>query len=148
MRNNVCARKMKSQTQNIMKQFNLEEYLANPSKKVVTRDGRKVTRFLCTDAKGDYPIVALVEKFSGSEMPISYTKEGENRIGAKSNGDLFFVPEKHEGWVNIYKAGVYRETLVCMVNRYVGSSIWPTEEAAKTAADPDPVTTIKIEWEE
>ena len=131
-----------------MKQFNLEECLANPSKKVVTRDGRKVTRFLCTDAKGDYPIVALVEKFSGSEMPISYTKEGEYRIAAKSDGDLFFAPEKHEGWVNIYKAGVQRETLGCMANRYVGSSIWPTEEAAKTAADPDPVATIKIEWEE
>ena len=28
---------MKSQTQNIMKQFSLEEYLANPSKKVVTK---------------------------------------------------------------------------------------------------------------
>ena len=62
--------------------------------------------------------------------------------------DLFFAPEKHEGWLNIYKAVVHRETLVCMVNRYVGSSIWPTEEAAKTAADADPVATIKIEWEE
>lgn len=131
-----------------MKQFSLEEYLANPSKKVVTRDGRNVTRFLCTDAKGDYPIVALVEKFSGSEMPISYTKEGEYRIGAKSDGDLFFAPEKHEGWVNIYKAGIQKETLRCLVTRYVGSSIWPTEEEAKTAADPDPIATIKIEWEE
>ena len=131
-----------------MKQFNLAEYLKNPSKKVVTRDGRKVTRFLCTDAKGDYPIVALVEKFSGSEMPISYTKEGENRIGAKSDGDLFFAPEKHEGWVNIYKAAAPRETLGCLVTRYAGSCIWSTEEEAKAAADPDPVATIKIEWEE
>ena len=31
-----------------MKQFSLEEYLANPSKKVVTRDGRNV-RIICTD---------------------------------------------------------------------------------------------------
>ena len=131
-----------------MKQFSLEEYLANPSKKVVRRDGRKVTRFLCTDAKGDYPIVALVEKFSGSEMPISYTKKGENRIGAKSDGDLFFAPEKHEGWVNIYKAEVEIETFGCLVTRYAGLYIWPTEDAAKTAADPDPVATVKIEWEE
>ena len=29
-----------------MKQFNLEEYLKNSSKKVITRDGRKVTRIL------------------------------------------------------------------------------------------------------
>lgn len=33
-----------------MKPFNLEEYLANPSKKVVTGDGRKA-RIVCTDAK-------------------------------------------------------------------------------------------------
>ena len=31
-----------------MKQFNLEEYLNNPSKKVVTRDGRAV-KIYCTD---------------------------------------------------------------------------------------------------
>ena len=114
----------------------------------MTRDGRKVTRFLCTDAKGDYPIVALVENFSGSETPISYTKDGEFLIGRKSDGDLFFATEKHEGWVNIYKAGVQKETLGCLVTRYAGSSIWPTEEAAKTAADADNVITIKIEWEE
>ena len=41
-----------------MKPFNLEEYLANPSKKVVTRDGRKI-RIICTDAKSDYPIIVL-----------------------------------------------------------------------------------------
>ena len=74
-----------------MKSFNLEEYLKNPSKKVVTRDGRKVTRFLCTDVKGDYPIVALVENFSGNEIPISYTKDGKYRIWDKSGGDLFFA---------------------------------------------------------
>ena len=43
-----------------MKQFSLDEYLKNPKRKVVTRDGRNVTRLLCTDAEGDYPIVALV----------------------------------------------------------------------------------------
>ena len=44
-----------------MKQFNLEEYLKNPSRKVVTRDGRNV-RIICTDKRGtNFPIVALVE---------------------------------------------------------------------------------------
>lgn len=33
-----------------MKQFNLEEYLKNPKRKVVTRDGRDV-RVICTDRK-------------------------------------------------------------------------------------------------
>ena len=129
-----------------MKQFDLDAYLANPSRKVVTRDGRKA-RILCTDAKGDYPIVALVEENDG-EYSVSCTKDGRyylNEINDKN--DLFFAPVKREGWVNIYKAAT-RNTLVCMVTRYAGSSIWPTEEAAKTAADPDPVATIKIEWEE
>ena len=131
-----------------MKQFDLDEYLANPSKKVVTRDGRSVTRFLCTDARGLFPIVALVEKDDG-KYSVSYTKDGRffpNEINDKN--DLFFAPVKHEGWVNIYKAAVQRETLGCLHTRYMGSCIWPTEEAAKTAADADNAITIKIEWEE
>ena len=140
MRNNVCARKMKSQKHKrmIMKQFDLDEYLKNPSRKVVTRDGRKA-RILCTDAKGDFPIVALVEENDG-EYSVSCTKDGRyylNEIDDKN--DLFFAPEKHEGWVNIYRARGY-----C----YGGSVIYPTEVAAKAAADPDPIATIKIEWEE
>ena len=137
---------MKSQTQNMMKQFNLEEYLANPSKKVVTRDGRNV-RIICTDHDNiSYPIVGAIK---GHDFPFCFGEDGYV-VGSKCNdaNDLFFAPEKHEGWVNIYKAGVQRETLGCLVTRYVGSCIWPTEGAAKTAADPEPIATIKIEWEE
>ena len=131
-----------------MKQFNLDEYLANPSKKVVTRRGLNA-RIICTDRKDlIYPIVALIETKSGGESIQYFTKDGKYYVDDLYEDDLFFAPEKHEGWVNIYKAGVQRETLVCMVNRYVGSCIWPTEGAAKTAADPDPVATVKIEWEE
>ena len=133
-----------------MKQFDLDEYLANPSRKVVTRDGRSV-RISCTDRKSEeQPIVALVSSLTeDSEYVGTYRKDGIwSTSGCASELDLFFAPEKHEGWVNIYKAGVPRETLGCMVTRYVGSSIWPTEEAAKTAADADDIVTIKIEWEE
>ena len=136
---------MKSQTENIMKQFNLEEYLKNPSKKVVTRDGRDV-RIICTDFNNPkFPVIGEIE---GSKWPCSFTKKGMYNRYEECDYDLFFASEKHEGWVNIYKAGVQRETLGYLQTRYVGSSIWPTEEAAKTAADPDPVATIKIEWEE
>ena len=132
-----------------MKQFNLKEYLANPNRKVVTGDGRNV-RIICTDSKiRNYPIIALVEEPSRFENLFSYTEGGQMVSYEPSKKyDLFFAPEKHEGWVNIYKAGVQRETLGCLQTRYVGSCIWPTEEAAKAAADPDPVATIKIEWEE
>ena len=133
-----------------MKQFNLDEYLKDPSRKVVTRDGRSV-RICCTDRKSEeQPIVALIASLTeDSEYVGTYRKDGIwSTSGCASELDLFFAPEKHEGWVNIYQAAVPRETLGCMVTRYVGSSIWPTEEEAKTAADADNVITIKIEWKE
>lgn len=133
-----------------MKQFDLDEYLANPSKKVVTRDGRNV-RIRCTDRKSEeQPIVALIASLTeDSEYVGTYRKDGIwSTSGCASELDLFFAPEKHEGWINIYKAGVQKETLGCLVTRYAGSCIWPTEVAAKTAADADNVVTIKIEWEE
>lgn len=122
-----------------MKQFDLDEYLANPSKKVITRRGLNA-RIICTDRKDlIYTIVALIETKSGGESIQYYTKDGKYYIDALYEDDLFFAPEKHEGWINIYKARGY-----C----YGGSVIYPTEVAAKTAADPDPIATIKIEWEE
>ena len=60
-----------------MKPFNLEEYLANPSRKIVTKDGRKVKRVLCTDAMGPYPIVVLIENYDGTrDDSFQYTKDG------------------------------------------------------------------------
>ena len=119
-----------------MKQFNLEEYLKNPSKKVVTRDGRTV-KIHCTNYDSRQPIIAELEYHNFSS---SFTKDGRYfNDGRNSPYDLFFASEKHEGWLNIYKERSY-----C----YGGSVIYPTEEAAKTAADPAPVATIKIEWEE
>ena len=117
-----------------MKQFNLEEYLKNPSKKVVTRDGRSV-KIHCTNYIGAQKIIAQVE---GKDYSSAFSNDGRFIVGEESRCDLFFA-EKQEGWINIYKARGY-----C----YGGSSIWPSEEAAKAAADPNPVATIKIEWEE
>ena len=116
-----------------MKQFNLEEYLKNPSRKVVTRDGRKV-RIICTDAKGKCPVVGLVD-YENYEVALNVTKNG------KIDGvlDLFFAPEKHEGWINVYKAGNTPHSDTC---------VWPTEEEAKKWANDDYIATVKIEWEE
>ena len=118
-----------------MKQFNLEEYLANPSKKVVTRDGRSV-KIHCTNYIGAQHIIAQVE---GNDYSSDFSNDGRFLVCKESRCDLFFALEKHEGWVNIYRARGY-----C----YGGSAIYPTEAAAKAAADPDHVATIKIEWEE
>ena len=123
-----------------MKQFNLEEYLKNPSRKVVTRNGRKVTRILCTDARGQYPIVALVKALDDdNESSFSYTKDGHFDPDEEHIYDLFFAQEKHEGWVNVYKAGNIPHSDTC---------VWPTEEEAKKWTNENSVATVKIEWEE
>lgn len=120
-----------------MKQFNLEEYLKNPSKKVVTRDGSKI-RIICTDRKDvDYPIVALIDS-GGKEETLSYTKNGYFYYdGRKDVNDLFFAPEKHEGWVNVCKSQIYRCGL-----------IHNSEEKARRCRGEDTIATVKIEWEE
>lgn len=132
--------------ENNMKQFNLPEYLANPSRQVVTRDGRKVTRFLCTDAKTDFPIIALLEATPGStnESLCAFKKDGRYFEDVISNCDLFFAPEKHEAWINLYRD-------CCTGVNYPGCRLFNTKKEAKQnlAIEEDRyIATIKIEWEE
>ena len=122
-----------------MKPFNLEEYLANPSRKIVTREG-KPARIICTDAKSEkYQVVDLVTKKGGQEVIATFDTSGKYRSGYNSHLDLFFATEKHEGWVNVYKSES---------DWSLGASIWQTEEEAKKwVGAADYATTIKIEWE-
>ena len=122
-----------------MKAFSLEEYLKNPSKKVVTRGNRTVKRILCTDARGDYPIVALVD--CGSyDNSFSYTKDGGfYASGETSVNDLFFATEKHEGWGVICGSFLAGEIFTAKEE---------AEEFVKRAQSKDFVAIAKIEWEE
>ena len=122
-----------------MEQFSLEKYLANPSRKVVTRDGRKA-RIICTDRRDlNYPIIALIETSPGKEMAYTHAKDGKHCTACSDIFDLFFAPEKHEGWVNIYQVGK---------NKKCGF-IYETEEAAKDQFESNEhIATVKIEWEE
>ena len=123
----------------VMKQFNLDEYLKNPNRKIITRDGHNV-RIVCTDCKNyEYPIVALVT-CDDNEFVVNCTKKGKCHTPNKYKYDLFFVPEKKEGWVNIYR-DLKIDELCC---RY----IFPSEEEAKRNATSDVIATVKIEWEE
>ena len=129
-----------------MKQFSLEEYLKNPSKKIITRDGRNA-RIICTDRKDfNAPIIALIDDDSvESERGLYYTKEGKAYTDDSlvSNADLFFDTQKHEGWVNIFKGTKNN-------NYYVGNprvfeSKEDAEEAGKEWSSYMPV---KIKWED
>ena len=118
-----------------MKAFSLEEHIKNPNRKVVTRNGRSA-RIICTDAKGNYPIVALIEE-GGYDNALSYTKDGRLYAGESNVYDLFFAPQKHEGWVNVYR---------CLDDMMCGS-VFATEEYAKCNAK-TAIATVRIEWEE
>lgn len=127
-----------------MKQFNLKSYIANP-RKVITRDGRNA-RILCVDAKGDYPVVALIPDGEGEykrDSPEAYTEDGYNYSGRISYLDLFFAPEIHEGWANVFGGADG--------NSYVGDSrIFKSKEDAEKEGKKwkDYIATVRIEWEE
>ena len=126
-----------------MKPFSLEEYLANPSRKVVTRNGRSV-KIICTDRKHSrYPIVTLVKnRFTENESIVCYTKEGKLYDDVLMDVDLVFAPEKKEGWINLYRT----ETS----SQYVTSNLYNSEEKAIEIGrtSENYIATTKIEWEE
>ena len=121
-----------------MEQFSLEKYLANPSRKVVTRDGRKA-RIICTDRRDlNFPIIALIENISGGgEKACSYTKDGRHYTDCSDIFDLFFVPEKHEGWISIHRG---------LTKNYYPAGIFDSEEKAKERGGS--IATVKVEWED
>ena len=122
-----------------MKPFDLKEYLANPNKKVVTRDGRNVTIY-CTNYYYQHPIIAQIE---GEERSHAFRETGQYNYYGESIGDLFFAPEKHEGWA-----------IICG-DSFVGE-ICPSKEIAEKKAEDflkvvspkKSVAIAKIEWEE
>lgn len=123
-----------------MKQFSLEEFKKNPNRKVVTRDGHSV-RIICTDAFGKSPVVGLI-KFDDKELVDKFMEDGSwFNNGLDYERDLFFAPEKKEGWVNIYKLNEHYMR--------AGDLVFKTkEEAAKSISSEDYVDTVHIEWEE
>ena len=122
--------------ENNMKQFNLEEYLANPKRQVVTRDGRKV-RIICTDFDNpDYPIIGGIK---GSIWPCSFATNGLLVKGNEHPDDLFFAPTIVKRWGIVYRKA---------------ERLFDTrEEAEKWMEEADEgekkfCSVCKVEWEE
>ena len=124
-----------------MKPFDLEA--AKAGKPVCTRDGRKA-RIICFDAKGDKPIIALVE-MGTAETPNNYPIDGKAVSAKEASCDLMMLPEKKEGWINVYRdcdgANITKD-----------DNIYSSKEAAIASAQiidgKSYVTTTKINWEE
>ena len=117
-----------------MKVFNLKEYLKNPSRRVVTRDGQAV-KIYCTDYV-DGPIIAKIEDDVFSH---SFREDGRYVDYEETNNDLFFAPEKYEKWINLYKD----DGIV-----YVSMDTFNTKKEAEAASCSTCIATVKIEWEE
>lgn len=114
-----------------MKPFSLEEHLKNPERKIVTRDGRDA-RIICTNFLSNKNVIAEIEKDGYS---LSYDENGRNN-NFSTPCDLFFAPEKREGWINIFRGPL------------TGCSIHKSEKDAKASASSNVIATVKIEWEE
>lgn len=129
-----------------MRPFNLDEYLKNPNKKIVTRDKRNA-RIICTNKKSmqNYTVVALIDNSESSnkdtEGAATYTPEGRFDVNYTDRNDLFFASEKREVWVNIYK----------LESKFIADEItYNTKEEALNNKDSimDFVGTFKLEFEE
>ena len=118
-----------------LKPFDIQK--AREGKPVCTRDGRKA-RIICFDRKNHSPIIALVETFvkeynSIREDAYYYTIDGRAiNIENESKDDLMMLPEKKEGWVNVYKDSVYDTKDEALIGRSGRGYI----------------DTIKVSWEE
>lgn len=133
-----------------LKPFDLEA--AKAGKPVCTRDGRKA-RIICFDAKrkDGKNIMALIpsKEYPGFEDLVAYPNNGNYHGGHENDGDLMMLPEKKEGWVNIYNRNRPRTS---SKNCYImtGVSVFETKEGAISYIDKDKeyIDTVKIEWEE
>nr|DAF77402.1 MAG TPA: hypothetical protein [Caudoviricetes sp.] len=130
-----------------MKRFDLQEYLKNPGRKIVTRDGRSA-RVVCTDRKSyKFPIVVLIEGTCQEDI-CKCTKDGLCSYGIECPCDLFFVPEKKSGWVNISRIG--EDPSGEFTEPTCAGIIYPTKEDAITSSGDvvGLIGTFKIEREE
>lgn len=119
-----------------LKPFDLQK--AKQGKPVCTRDGRKA-RIICFDFQSieNTPIVATVQVTDKQEVISHYYEDGRQFVDGISELDLMMLPEKKEGWVNVYKGGL------------LDTKSYPTKKEAFDKACPEGyVDTVKVCWEE
>ena len=139
----------KEECKSSLKEFDLEA--AKAGKPVCTRDGRKA-RIVCFDAEGNKPLIVL-SKINGQEVILRYTEKGRSdnfHSPTPREDDLMMLPEKKEGWINIYNADT--------TFYYVDGRVFETKDEAVQEAKEEVeeeqrekneyIDTIRVEWEE
>ena len=121
-----------------IKPFNLDA--AKQGKPVCTRDACKA-RIICFDRKDNTPIVALIERVDGIEILQCFYNDGKCFHDSTSDNDLMMLPEKKEGWVNVYK-GI--DGVTFSKHPYTSKD----EAIKKSGILFGRIDTIKVSWEE
>ena len=86
--------------------------------------------------------IATLEELAKMKRKISPDREitlPVSLANVDSRLDLFFAPEKHEGWTHVYKLGDVG---------YIAGNIYNTKEEALKHPIASKISTVKIEWEE
>ena len=112
---------------------------------VCTRDGRKA-RILCVDAKGDRPIVALINQNGLSDdYPYKYYPNGSFYDDTISDIDLMIVPSVKTGYVNLYKNHSNNDDCI-----YNTSNVYRSiDDARNHIVDQDNyIDTVEFFWKE
>lgn len=112
---------------------------------VCTRDGRNA-RILCFDAKGDRPIVALIDQNGLSDdYPYKYYANGLFYDDTISDIDLMIVQSVKIGYMNLYKNNSDNDDCI-----YNTSNVYrDIEEARNHIVDQDRyVNTVEFSWKE
>ena len=127
------------------KKLNLKSFDIKKAKEgypVCTRDGRKA-RIICFDRIDAKPILALVPSTDGKgEDVFDYFVSGKRIASAlESDLDLVMLPEKKEGWVNVYK-GI--DGVTFSKHPYTSKD----EAIKKSGILSGRIDTIKVSWEE
>ena len=124
-----------------LKPFDIQK--AREGKPVCTRDGRKA-RIICFDFRDVEEICCLIVAvdYGEAEKIYYYDSCGKYRGGDSSKYDLMMLPEKKEGWINVYrneKSEYWSEQIIFSTKK----------EATDFVNDHTQyVTTVKITWEE
>lgn len=118
------------------KPFSLEK--AKSGEPVTTMMGDDV-RILCFDAKNSFPIVALVKRKHGPEMPMLYNENGKcSKANVQGIFDLYMKKKNKVAWANVYR-NEEGETYT--------SKLYDTMEEAIADRQEGAFDTVKIEYE-
>ena len=127
-----------------LKPFDIQK--AREGKPVCTRDGRKA-RIICFDRDWDMSIVALVSDPLGESVHY-YLSNGKVNFYGQNDDDLMMLPEKEEGWVNIYKSDNGTYYTGAIFNEKNDALVNTAEIEITTGIPRDCIDTVKINWED